>query len=118
MFTAFPFSEWLGPGPIGVLFPSAMLPPLSPAFSFSRAGQQLMYHVLGTPQSEDVTVLADPDHPTWMFGTEVRPPAAPTHSSSSRCRCHLAWAAVPALGWEGQQRRWRGSACGSGELPA
>lgn len=35
------------------------------------AGQQLMYHVLGTPQSKDVTVLADPDHPTWMFGTEV-----------------------------------------------
>lgn len=35
------------------------------------AGQQLMFHVLGTPQSQDVTVLADPDHPTWMFGTEV-----------------------------------------------
>jgi hypothetical protein len=32
---------------------------------------QLMYHVLGTPQSEDVTILADPDHPTWMFGTEI-----------------------------------------------
>lgn len=24
---------------------------------------QLMYHVLGTPQSEDVTILADPEHP-------------------------------------------------------
>ncbi|KAL4854888.1 Prolyl endopeptidase [Chlorella vulgaris] len=34
-------------------------------------GQQVMYHVLGTPQSADVTILADPQHPTWMFGTEV-----------------------------------------------
>lgn len=46
----------------------------------SPAGQQLMYHVLGTPQSQDVTVLADPDHPTWMFGTEVG------HSLRSCCR--------------------------------
>jgi prolyl oligopeptidase len=30
-----------------------------------------MYHVLGTPQSADVTVLADPHHPKHMFGTEV-----------------------------------------------
>lgn len=34
-------------------------------------GQQLMYHVLGTPQSQDVTILQDPQHPTWMFGSEV-----------------------------------------------
>ncbi len=40
------------------------------------AGQQLCYHVLGTPQSQDVTVLADPDHATWMFGTEARRAAA------------------------------------------
>ena len=37
-------------------------PPLPPL--------QLMYHVLGTPQSNDVTMLADPQNPTWMFGTE------------------------------------------------
>lgn len=30
-----------------------------------------MYHVLGTPQSADVCILADPQHPTFMFGTEV-----------------------------------------------
>lgn len=33
-------------------------------------GQQLCYHVLGTPQSQDVTILADPQNPTHMFGTE------------------------------------------------
>ena len=33
--------------------------------------QQLAYHVLGRPQSEDVTVLTLPDHPEWMVGAEV-----------------------------------------------
>ena len=37
----------------------------------ANLGQQLAFHVLGTPQSADVTVWADPQHPTWMFGTEV-----------------------------------------------
>ena len=37
----------------------------------ANLGQQLAYHLLGTPQSDDVTVWADPQHPTWMFGTEV-----------------------------------------------
>ena len=51
-----------------------------------------MYHVLGTPQSEDVTILADPQHPTWMFGTEI------THDGR--------WA---GLGWVGG---WAGGSAG------
>ena len=33
--------------------------------------QQLCYHVLGRPQSEDVVVWAMPDNPTWMSSAEV-----------------------------------------------
>ena len=33
--------------------------------------QQLAYHVLGTPQEQDVTVLAVPEHPDWMIGAEL-----------------------------------------------
>lgn len=33
--------------------------------------QKLFYHVLGTPQSEDVLVAEFPDHPKWMSGAEV-----------------------------------------------
>jgi hypothetical protein len=62
-------------------------PPLPPGFFYMRydppatseAGtetsinlnQQLAYHVVGTPQSDDVTVLAIPEHPEWMLGTEI-----------------------------------------------
>ncbi|KAI8465889.1 MAG: prolyl oligopeptidase [Monoraphidium minutum] len=37
----------------------------------SATDQQLVYHVLGTPQSEDVVIWAMPDHPTWMSSAEV-----------------------------------------------
>lgn len=37
----------------------------------TNQNQQLCYHVLGQPQSTDVVVLADPEHPLWMFGAEV-----------------------------------------------
>lgn len=30
--------------------------------------QQLWYHVVGTPQDEDVFVLALPEEPTWSIG--------------------------------------------------
>jgi len=33
--------------------------------------QQLFYHRVGTPQSEDVLVYHRPDEPTWGFGTDV-----------------------------------------------
>ena len=33
--------------------------------------QQLRFHALGTPQADDPTVLACPDHPDWMMGAEV-----------------------------------------------
>ena len=33
--------------------------------------QQLYYHRVGTPQSEDVLVYQRPDHPDWGFRTEV-----------------------------------------------
>eukprot|EP00198_Chlamydomonas_reinhardtii_P004734 XP_001694070.1 predicted protein [Chlamydomonas reinhardtii] len=36
--------------------------------------QQLCYHALGTPQSEDVLVMQVPDeHPTWMLAARVTP---------------------------------------------
>eukprot|EP00891_Asterochloris_glomerata_P009877 jgi/Astpho2/9877/fgenesh1_pm.00152_%23_2_t len=31
----------------------------------------LVYHRVGTPQSEDVVVLAEPEHPKWMLRAEV-----------------------------------------------
>lgn len=38
----------------------------------SRAdNQQLAYHVLGTPQAQDITILAIPEQPDWMIGAEV-----------------------------------------------
>ncbi|KIZ07661.1 prolyl endopeptidase [Monoraphidium neglectum] len=37
----------------------------------SATDQQLCYHVLGTPQSQDVVVWAIPEHPTWMSSAEV-----------------------------------------------
>lgn len=37
----------------------------------TNQNQQLCYHVVGQPQSQDVVVLADPQHPLWMFGAEV-----------------------------------------------
>jgi prolyl oligopeptidase len=33
--------------------------------------QQLMYHRVGTPQSEDVLAYQRPDQPKWMFGASV-----------------------------------------------
>ena len=36
-----------------------------------NVNQQLRYHVLGTSQDEDRTVLAIPEEPTWMLGSEV-----------------------------------------------
>lgn len=46
-------------------------------FSFSgtetstNLHQKLYFHVLGTPQSEDVLCAEFPDHPKWMSGAEV-----------------------------------------------
>lgn len=37
----------------------------------SATDQQLCYHVLGTPQEEDILVWAIPDNPTWMSSAEV-----------------------------------------------
>jgi hypothetical protein len=37
----------------------------------TNQNQQLCYHVLGQPQSQDVVVLADPQHSLWMFRAEV-----------------------------------------------
>ena len=34
-------------------------------------GQELWYHVLGTPQAKDVLVLANPDQPEWQFSAEI-----------------------------------------------
>ncbi|KAG2492766.1 hypothetical protein HYH03_008931 [Edaphochlamys debaryana] len=36
-----------------------------------NTNQQLCYHRLGTPQSEDPVIWACPEHPTWMGGASV-----------------------------------------------
>lgn len=33
--------------------------------------QQLWYHAVGTQQSEDVLLLAIPEHPDWLLGPEI-----------------------------------------------
>eukprot|EP00163_Fabomonas_tropica_P002767 TRINITY_DN1216_c0_g1_i2.p1 TRINITY_DN1216_c0_g1~~TRINITY_DN1216_c0_g1_i2.p1 ORF type:complete len:774 (+),score=190.38 TRINITY_DN1216_c0_g1_i2:121-2442(+) len=37
----------------------------------ANSNQQIYYHILGTPQSEDKLVFHVPDHPQWMTGVEV-----------------------------------------------
>ncbi|KAA0198485.1 Prolyl oligopeptidase [Fasciolopsis buskii] len=37
----------------------------------SNQNQKLMYHRLGTDQSEDILCYERPDHPTWLFAAEV-----------------------------------------------
>lgn len=37
----------------------------------SNLGQQLWYHVVGTPQSEDILVLEIPDQPEWQTSAEI-----------------------------------------------
>ena len=41
------------------------------AFQSLNLNQKLFYHKLGTPQSDDKLVHADPDHPKWGFGADV-----------------------------------------------
>ena len=43
--------------------------------------QQLFYHVVGTSQSEDVFLLAEPDHPEWML--------SPSVTDDGRCTYHF-----------------------------
>ena len=40
-------------------------------FQSLNENQQLLYHRVGTPQSEDVLVYRRPDQPKWMFGAGV-----------------------------------------------
>ena len=40
-------------------------------FQSLNFNQQLYYHRVGTPQSEDVLVYQRPDEPEWVYGTQV-----------------------------------------------
>ena len=40
-------------------------------FTSLNLNQKVFYHSLGTPQSEDVLIHADPDNPEWGFSPEV-----------------------------------------------
>ncbi len=40
-------------------------------FQSVNENQKLMYHRIGTPQSDDVLVYKRPDHPEWSFGGAV-----------------------------------------------
>jgi prolyl oligopeptidase len=46
-------------------------PKAGAAFQSLNLNQQVYYHRLGTPQSDDVLVYRRPDHPRWIFGAEV-----------------------------------------------
>lgn len=67
-----------------VKFSSAAWLPDSSGFFYSRypepetgayeeklAHQQIWFHRVGTPQTDDQLILADPDHPTWGFWASV-----------------------------------------------
>jgi prolyl oligopeptidase len=46
-------------------------PPKGQEFQDVNENQKLMYHRIGTPQSDDVLVYKRPDHPDWSFGGSV-----------------------------------------------
>jgi prolyl oligopeptidase len=46
-------------------------PPKGQEFQSLNENQKLMYHRIGTPQSEDVLVYKRPDHPDWTFDGTV-----------------------------------------------
>lgn len=51
----------------------------------TNQNQQLCYHVLGQPQSQDVVVLADPQHPV---SSRLKSHYVVQHSSTKHS-CHL-----------------------------
>jgi prolyl oligopeptidase len=46
-------------------------PPAGEALEAALSGQAVYYHVVGTPQAEDVLVYERPDHPTWFISGHV-----------------------------------------------
>ncbi|MBW3540332.1 MAG: prolyl oligopeptidase family serine peptidase [Planctomycetes bacterium] len=46
-------------------------PPEGSAFQGLNENQQVFYHRVGTPQSQDVLVYKRPDHPDWGFDAKV-----------------------------------------------
>ncbi|HVT49821.1 MAG TPA: prolyl oligopeptidase family serine peptidase [Vicinamibacterales bacterium] len=46
-------------------------PPKGQALEAALSGHAVYYHVVGTPQADDVLVYERPDHPTWFIGGGV-----------------------------------------------
>lgn len=51
----------------------------------SATDQQLCYHLLGTPQSEDVLIYAIPAYPMWMMGAGITEDGRWVSCSSESC---------------------------------
>ena len=55
----------------------------------TNQNQQLCYHVLGTPQSADVVVLADPQHPVSTAGHLTHSPGTCGAHVPCSNKCHV-----------------------------
>ncbi|KAH8102803.1 prolyl oligopeptidase [Phellopilus nigrolimitatus] len=68
----------------------------------------LMYHRVGTPQSEDVLVVKDAANPEWMWGSQVTPDGRylALYISKDTSRKHLLWIADLTENEIGQNMKW------------
>lgn len=63
-------ASWMKDGS-GFFYSRFDAPKEGAAFQESNVNQQVYFHKVGTPQSEDKLVYKRPDHPKWTFGSFV-----------------------------------------------
>ncbi|EJD00885.1 prolyl oligopeptidase [Fomitiporia mediterranea MF3/22] len=68
----------------------------------------LMYHSVGTAQSEDILVLKDAEHPHWMWGPQVTLDGKylAVYISKDTSRKHLLWITDLTKNEIGQNMKW------------